>query len=102
MEKCTFCIQRINDAKGKAKDTKSKIKDKDLLTACQQTCPSEAIIFGNENDNEALVNTWKNNPRAYRSLEILNTRPAIHYLSKVRNVEGSSEHHEEAKDGHHS
>lgn len=102
MEKCTFCVQRINEARQKAKDTKQPIKDKDLMTACQQTCPTEAIIFGNENDREALVNSWKNNPRAFRSLEILNTRPAVHYLSKVRNaVAQGHSHHEEAGDGHH-
>ncbi|MBS1960274.1 MAG: Fe-S-cluster-containing hydrogenase [Bdellovibrionales bacterium] len=93
MEKCTFCVQRINEAKGKAKDRNVKIKDQDLKTACQQTCPTEAIVFGNENDGDAQVLGWKNHPRAFRALEILNTRPAIHYLTKVRNIEGGGEHH---------
>jgi len=101
MEKCTFCVQRINEAKSHAKDKKTKIKDADLKTACQQTCPTEAIVFGNANDAESTVNVWKNHPRAFRSLEILNTKPAISYLSKVRNVEGGDSHHEEATNGHH-
>jgi molybdopterin-containing oxidoreductase family iron-sulfur binding subunit len=101
MEKCTFCVQRINEAKGHAKDKKTKIKDSDLKTACQQTCPTEAIVFGNVNDSESAVLAWKNHPRSFRSLEILNTKPAINYLSKVRNVEGGHEHHEEANNGHH-
>ncbi len=101
MEKCTFCVQRINEAKSHAKDKKTKIKDSDLKTACQQTCPTEAIVFGNVNDSESAVLAWKNHPRSFRSLEILNTKPAINYLSKVRNVEGGHEHHEEANNGHH-
>lgn len=101
MEKCTFCVQRINEAKGHAKDKKTKIKDADLKTACQQTCPTEAIVFGNVNDSESAVLAWKNHPRAFRSLEILNTKPSINYLSKVRNVEGGDSHHEEANNGHH-
>jgi molybdopterin-containing oxidoreductase family iron-sulfur binding subunit len=102
MEKCTFCVQRINEAKGHAKDKKTtKIKDSDLKTACQQTCPTDAIVFGNVNDSESEVLTWKNHPRAFRSLEIINTKPSINYLTKVRNVEGGESHHEEASNGHH-
>lgn len=102
MEKCTFCVQRINEAKSHAKDKKTTIKDSDLKTACQQTCPTEAIVFGNVNDTASEVSAWKQHPRAFRSLEILNTKPAINYLSKVRNVEGGESHHEEASNGHHS
>jgi molybdopterin-containing oxidoreductase family iron-sulfur binding subunit len=90
MEKCTFCVQRINEAKGKAKDKKTSIKDGDLKTACQQTCPTDAIIFGNVNDKESAINSWIKNPRAFRSMEVLNTRPAVHYLTKVRNAEGEA------------
>jgi len=105
MEKCTFCVQRINVAKGIAKDKSSagktvKVKDADLQTACQQTCPTNAIVFGNVNDPESEVNVWKKHPRAFRSLEILNTKPSINYLTKVRNVESNNE--EEASHGHHS
>ncbi len=91
MEKCTFCVQRINDAKSKAKDAKASLKDGDVRTACQQTCPTDAIIFGNVNDKDSAIRKWMENPRAFRSLEILNTRPAVHYLTKVRNAEASEE-----------
>ncbi|MBU6154409.1 MAG: Fe-S-cluster-containing hydrogenase [Bdellovibrionales bacterium] len=90
MEKCTFCVQRINEAKGKAKDRKTSIKDSDLKTACQQTCPTDAIIFGNVNDKDSAIHAWIKNPRAFRSMEVLNTRPAVHYLTKVRNAEGEA------------
>ncbi len=99
MEKCTFCVQRINDAKSKAKDKKTTIKDGDLRTACQQTCPSEAIVFGNVNDKSSLISKWISNPRTFRSMEILNTRPAVNYLTKVRNAE--SEHHAGGKEHGH-
>jgi molybdopterin-containing oxidoreductase family iron-sulfur binding subunit len=103
MEKCTFCVQRINEAKGKAKDKKNAIKDADLKTACQQTCPTDAIVFGNVNDKDSEINQWIANPRAFRSMEILNTRPSVHYLTKVRNAEGTGhEGHEGGKEHGHS
>jgi molybdopterin-containing oxidoreductase family iron-sulfur binding subunit len=97
MEKCTFCVQRINEAKGKAKDKKSTIKDGDLRTACQQTCPTDAIVFGNVNDKDSLINKWISNPRTFRAMEVLNTKPSVNYLTKVRNAEseesaGGKEH----------
>ena len=99
MEKCTFCVQRINEAKGKAKDKKTTVKDGDLKTACQQTCPTDAIIFGNVNDKESAIHRWMTNPRAFRSMEVLNTRPSVHYLTKVRNAEGE-EGKGESEHGH--
>jgi molybdopterin-containing oxidoreductase family iron-sulfur binding subunit len=99
MEKCTFCVQRINESKSKAKDKKTKIKDGDLRTACQQTCPTDAIVFGNVNDKESQISKWISNPRTFRSMEILNTRPAVNYLTKVRNAEG--EHHAGGKEHGH-
>ena len=102
MEKCTFCVQRINSSKSTAKDKKTMIKDQDLKTACQQTCPTDAIVFGNVNDPESRISKLKAHPRAFRVLEILNTKPSVHYLTKVRNVEGGGHHHEEAEHGHHS
>lgn len=100
MEKCTFCVQRIRDAKDKAKDEGRKVSDGDLKTACQQTCPTDAISFGNMNNPEAEVSKLKADDRAFRVLEILNTVPSVSYLSKVRNKEGEKKHHgEEAKTG---
>ncbi len=93
MEKCTFCTQRIRDAKDKAKDEARKVLDADLKTACQQTCPTDAISFGNINNPEAEVSKLKLDPRAFRVLEVLNTQPAVSYLSKVRNKEGEQKHH---------
>jgi molybdopterin-containing oxidoreductase family iron-sulfur binding subunit len=90
MEKCSFCIQRINSGKDKAKDAGKKVKDGEILTACQQTCPTDAIVFGNINDPESQVSKLRALPRAFQSLDILNTKPSISYLTKVRNKEGQS------------
>ncbi len=107
MEKCSFCVQRINVAKSTAKDKGTKIKDADLKTACQQTCSTDAIVFGNINDPESEVSKLQKNDRAYRVLEILNVKPVVSYLTKIRNVEGGAhgknehnEHKEGAEHGH--
>lgn len=93
MEKCTFCIQRIRDVKDKAKDEGRKVLDGELKTACQQTCPTDAITFGNINDPDAKVSQLQRDDRSFRVLEILNTVPSIAYLTKVRNKESAGEHH---------
>lgn len=85
MEKCTFCIQRIREAKEKAKSEGRTVQDGQLKTACQQTCPTQAIVFGDLNDPESQVTKLRENPRGYHVLEILNTRPSITYLTKIRN-----------------
>lgn len=85
MEKCTFCVQRIRDAKDHAKDEGRKVRDGEIKAACQQTCPTDAIVFGDINDPNSRVSQLHQDARAFRSLEVLNTRPAISYLSKVRN-----------------
>lgn len=103
MEKCSFCVQRSRDAKQKAKEEGRPLKDGEFKTACQQTCPTDAIVFGNMNDPTSAVTKLKNDDRAFRVLEVLNTVPSISYLSKVRNKAGKP-HHEgktEAKDGEH-
>ena len=101
MEKCTFCVQRIRDAKDKAKDEGRKLRDLELKAACQQTCPTEAIVFGNINDPKAEVSLLRKDNRAFRVLEGLNTVPSISYLSKVRNKPGEERAHEAhvAKEG---
>jgi molybdopterin-containing oxidoreductase family iron-sulfur binding subunit len=88
MEKCTFCVQRINEAKSQAKDKKTMIKDGDFKTACQQTCPVDAISFGNINDKDSQVSKFAEDPRTFRAMEVLNTKPSVNYLTKVRNVVG--------------
>ena len=85
MEKCTFCTQRIRSAKEEAKSQGRKVREGEFQTACQQTCPAEAILFGDLNDPESRVSRMARNERGYHVLEILNTRPSISYLTKIRN-----------------
>ncbi len=96
MEKCTFCVQRINEAKYHAKDNgHARVPDGDLVTACQQACPADAIYFGNTNDPESKVSKMMNSQRSFLVLEELNVRPSVGYLAKVRNIENEhkAEHH---------
>jgi molybdopterin-containing oxidoreductase family iron-sulfur binding subunit len=93
MEKCSFCIQRISAGKDKAKDAGEKVKDGQIKTACQQTCPTDAIVFGNMNDPESRVSKLREDARAFRVLETLNAKPSISYLTKVRNKEEGAGHH---------
>jgi molybdopterin-containing oxidoreductase family iron-sulfur binding subunit len=85
MEKCTFCVQRIEVARQTAKDEGRPIADGEITPACAQTCPSQAITFGNlKDENSAASRLPRENPaRAYHALHVLNTRPAVAYLAKV-------------------
>lgn len=88
MEKCTFCVQRIQDVKLTAKKEKRRPVDGEVKTACASACPTNAIVFGDLNDPESQV--WKemsdeNKERAYTVLEEINTRPNIAYLTRIRN-----------------
>jgi anaerobic selenocysteine-containing dehydrogenase/Fe-S-cluster-containing dehydrogenase component len=83
MEKCTMCLQRIVAAKAQAKDAGRQVKDGDMQTACQQTCPTQAITFGNLKDGGARVSKLSRSPRSYHVLEELGTRPGVTYLKKV-------------------
>jgi MoCo/4Fe-4S cofactor protein with predicted Tat translocation signal len=85
MEKCTYCVQRINHARIQSKLEDRVIKDGEVKTACQTACPSQAITFGNINDPESAVAKLKKEPREYGLLEDLNTRPRTTYLAVVRN-----------------
>ena len=86
MEKCTYCVQRINERRIDAERADEKIKDDgSLQTACQQSCPAGAIIFGNINDPESRVAKLKMQDRNYGLLADLNTRPRTTYLAEVRN-----------------
>ena len=86
MEKCTFCVQRIEGARQDAKDQGRPIADGEVTPACAQTCPTQAITFGNLKDDESATSKKADagEARAYHALHVLNTRPAITYLAKVR------------------
>ena len=92
MEKCSFCVQRIQEVKFKAKEEDRRVRDGEMVTACQQTCPTDAIVFGNTNDPESRVSKLKEAQRAFRVLETLNTKPQISYMTKVRNKEEAAGH----------
>jgi molybdopterin-containing oxidoreductase family iron-sulfur binding subunit len=83
MEKCTMCVQRIVAGKDRARDEKRPVRDGDILTACQQTCPTQAITFGNLKDESSDVTKLHRSPRAYTVLDELGTRPSVAYLKKV-------------------
>jgi len=84
MEKCTCCVQRIQFARQQAKNQGHGITDGAVQTACQQSCPSNALTFGNLRDTQSQVSQKAADPkRGYHALHELNTRPAVTYLSKV-------------------
>jgi Fe-S-cluster-containing dehydrogenase component len=84
MEKCTFCVQRIEEGRIDAQAHGKDIADGAVKTACQQTCPADAIVFGDLNDPKSRVSALIESQRAYRVLEEINARPAVHYLKIVR------------------
>jgi molybdopterin-containing oxidoreductase family iron-sulfur binding subunit len=86
MEKCTFCVQRIIEVKDRAKDEQRPVRDGEVMPACAQTCPTEAIVFGDLKDTHSRVSQMSENPRRYKILEVLNTKPAITYLKKIKQV----------------
>jgi molybdopterin-containing oxidoreductase family iron-sulfur binding subunit len=87
MEKCNLCVQRIQLAKNTALQQKRQIAEEDIKTACQQACPTRAIVFGDMKNPNSLVSRLQRDRRHYHVLEELGTRPNVGYLKKVRNTE---------------
>jgi len=120
MEKCTYCIQRVQNGKIASRTRgDGRVHDGDIRSACQEACPSHAIVFGDLNDKTSRVYKSQNDSRAYAVLEELNIKPRTLYLSRIRNVpkrlatakqvnptrpgdHGDDHSHESGDHGHHS
>ena len=83
MEKCTFCVQRIGAARADAHVEDRRLVDGEVMTACQQACPTQAIVFGDINDPDSAVSRLKQSPRNYALLGSLNTQPRTTYLARI-------------------
>jgi molybdopterin-containing oxidoreductase family iron-sulfur binding subunit len=102
IEKCSFCIQRVQDAKLKAKKENRVLADGDAKTACMTACPTDAIVFGNVHDKESRIAKTRaeNDQRLFYVIEQLHTLPNVNYLAKIRNTDEiieNEEHGDEAK-----
>lgn len=105
IEKCSFCVQRLQEGKLKAKRDSRKLTDSDINVACAQSCPSDCITFGNANDPESAVSKARkeNSNRLFISLEQIHVLPNVTYMTKVRNTEEEAEaKHEGKKEGAHA
>ena len=98
IEKCSFCVQRLQDSKLTAKKESRPLVEGDVKTACQQACPTGAIVFGNVNDKESAVHKLRTSEgvnRSYYVLEQLHVLPNVGYMAKVRNTDRKVGNHEE-------
>lgn len=90
MEKCSMCVQRIQHGKLEAKKAGRRPKDGEIITACAQSCPTNAITFGDYNDPDSRLSAENKSPRSYSVLEELNVQPSVKYLTKVRNKDAGA------------
>jgi molybdopterin-containing oxidoreductase family iron-sulfur binding subunit len=90
MEKCSFCVQRIQSTKLTAKRENRKMNTDEFTTACAQTCPSNAIVFGDLNDKSSEIAQLYANDRSYHVLEELGVKPSVQYMTKIRNTKATS------------
>ncbi|MGE5612445.1 MAG: hypothetical protein ACM359_24570, partial [Bacillota bacterium] len=101
MEKCTYCVHRIHSVQSNKRNRNEPMLDGDVVTACQQACPTQAIVFGDLNDPNSKVSQLHKNNRAYALLNELDTQPRTQYLARLRNAtdlpvkttKTSTEHH---------
>jgi molybdopterin-containing oxidoreductase family iron-sulfur binding subunit len=101
MEKCTYCVQRVSRAKIARRNADEEVQDGDVVTACQQACPTQAIVFGNLNDPNSEVMKLHRSKRSYGVLAELNTRPRTLHLARVSNPiagETDSTHGDDSKE----
>jgi molybdopterin-containing oxidoreductase family iron-sulfur binding subunit len=95
IEKCSFCVQRLQEGKLTAKKESRPIKDGEVKTACMSACPASAIIFGDANDKESLLTKSREHSplRMYYALEQIHVLPNVNYLAKIRNTDEVDEEH---------
>lgn len=101
MEKCSMCVQRIQAGKLEAKKANRMVIDQEIQTACSDACPTNAIVFGDFNDEKAQLTELSAKPRAYYLLEEVGVKPNVLYQTKIRNVEEEYGHQDEAHHGGH-
>ena len=100
MEKCTYCVQRIQRGKIDAKNERRPVRDGEIKTACQQACPAQAITFGDLANKKSAVSASQNSDRNYAMLAELNVKPRTTYLARIRNPNPALETHDEQADHH--
>ncbi|MGZ4088080.1 MAG: TAT-variant-translocated molybdopterin oxidoreductase, partial [Bacteroidia bacterium] len=101
MEKCSMCAQRLQAGKLAAKNSGMALVDGAIKTACQQACPTNAIMFGDANDENSEVSKWRNDERNFYLLEEIGIKPTVSYLVKVRNQDEPVLREEATAGAHH-
>jgi molybdopterin-containing oxidoreductase family iron-sulfur binding subunit len=95
MEKCSMCVQRIEEARALSRREGRTLADGDILTACQQSCPAQALTFGDSNDPKSALSSRRGDGRAYTILEEINVKPQVTYMTRIKNRldgEGGPDH----------